>query len=233
MKRSALIAFILASIGELLAGILNSETLHFICKPLIMICLGIYYHSSVSGEDRSSAVLVAIFFSLVGDVLLMLQGSNPQFFVFGLAAFLVAHVFYIFAYRQHHLESHVDELQGVQRIRLAFPVILAGSGLIFVLYPSLSALRIPVILYAIVIVIMVLTALFRYGRTNAKSYWMVFIGAVLFMISDSTIAINKFLSPVRGAEFIVMSTYIAAQVLIVDGLIRHHSKRSIVRFKSL
>lgn len=225
MKRAVLIAFILASAGELLAGILKLEILHFICKPLIMTFLGIYYWSSINGEDRSRAVLVAIFFSLAGDVLLMLQGSNEQFFIFGLAAFLVAHIFYIFAYRQHRLESHVDELQGVQRIRLAFPVILAGSGLVFVLYPSLGDLRIPVLLYTIVIVVMVLTALFRYGRTNSKSYWMVFTGAVLFMISDSTIAINKFLLPVSEAEFIVMTTYIAAQFLIVNGLIGHHLKK--------
>jgi uncharacterized membrane protein YhhN len=224
MRKFALIGFIVVSIGQLLSGPLASEMVHFICKPLIMIFLGVYYLSSVEVEHRSMAVAVAVFFSLLGDVLLMLQIKSEHFFVFGLASFLVAQMFYIFAYRQHRLESHPDELQGVQRIRLAFPVILAGSGLVFILYPSLGSLRIPVVVYSVVIVTMVLNALFRYGRTGTKSFWMVFIGAVLFMISDSTIAINKFLKPVNAAEFIVMSTYITAQYLIIEGLVTHHLK---------
>jgi uncharacterized membrane protein YhhN len=226
MKRIAIIGFVLASAGELLASFIQSEMIHLVCKPLIMAFLGIYYWASTANtEHRSSSVVVAILFSLAGDVQLMLQKNNELFFVFGLAAFLIAHIFYIFSYRQHRFESHPDELQGVQRIRLAFPVILAGTGLVFVLYPVLGALKVPVVLYSIVIVVMVLNALFRYGRTGAKSYWMVFIGAVLFMISDSMIAIDKFLSPINEAEFLVMSTYIAAQFLIVEGLLDHHRKK--------
>jgi uncharacterized membrane protein YhhN len=226
MKKVTIIGFIAASMLELLSGPLELELLHLVCKPLIMIFLGAYYFSSVEREHRSTAVVVAVIFSLAGDVLLMLQSSNEQFFIFGLAAFLVAHIFYIFAYRQHRTDSHPDELQGVQRIRLAFPIVLAGSGLVFVLYPVLGELKVPVVLYAIVIVTMVLNALFRYGRTATKSFWMVFVGAVLFMISDSMIAINKFLSPISGANFLVMTTYVVAQYMIVEGLLKHPHKKS-------
>jgi uncharacterized membrane protein YhhN len=221
VKKIALTLFGVVSTAVLVSTVVEAPVLHFICKPLIMITLGGYYISSTDGENRNFSVLVAIFFSCVGDILLMFVDRNELYFMLGLGAFLIAHVFYIFAYRQHKDASHPDELQGVHRIRLAFPVILAGSGLVVILYPTLGALKIPVLLYAITIVIMVLNALFRFGRTQSASFWMVFIGAVFFMISDSLIAINRFVTPISSAHLLIMITYIAAQVLIVEGLLRH------------
>jgi uncharacterized membrane protein YhhN len=221
VKKIALIIFGVVGIAVLVSTIVELPMVHLICKPLIMIMLGWYYISSTDSESRNLSVLVAIFFSFLGDTLLMFVDRDELYFMLGLAAFLIAHLFYIFSYRQHKNASHPDELQGVQRIRLAFPIILAGSGLVIVLYPQLGSLKIPVLLYALTIVIMVLNALFRYGRTQAPSFWLVFLGAVLFMASDSLIAINKFVSPISSAHLLIMSTYIGAQVLIVEGLLRH------------
>jgi uncharacterized membrane protein YhhN len=69
---------------------------------------------------------------------------------------------------------------------------------------------------------MVMVALFRFGKTTAGSFAMVFGGAILFMISDSLIAINKFLEPLPQSGFWIMTTYIGAQFLIVRGLLRHY-----------
>jgi uncharacterized membrane protein YhhN len=226
VKKIALAIFGVVSITVLVSTIVEASLLHLVCKPLIMITLGWYYMSSTNSETRNTSVLVAIFFSLIGDTLLMFIDRDELFFMLGLAAFLIAHAFYIFSYRQHKNASHPDELQGVQRIRLAFPIILAGSGLVFVLYPHLGSLKIPVLLYALTIVIMVLNALFRYGRTQSASFWMVFFGAVLFMISDSLIAINKFVGTVASAHLLIMSTYIVAQVFIIEGLLRHKFSNS-------
>lgn len=167
------------------------------------------------------SVVMAIIFSCLGDVLLMLQESNPNYFMFGLGAFLFAHIFYIFSYKQHQGEESGNELQGLQKIRFALPIVLAGTGLVTILYNRLGDLKIPVLLYAGVLTYMVLVALFRFGRTNAGSFAMVFGGAILFMMSDSLIAVNKFLDPLSQVDFWVMITYISAQFLIVRGLIRH------------
>jgi uncharacterized membrane protein YhhN len=77
------------------------------------------------------------------------------------------------------------------------------------------------LVYAGVLTYMVLSALFRFGKTNSGSFTMVFGGAILFMMSDSLIAINKFLEPLSMAGFWVMITYITAQFLIVKGLLKH------------
>ena len=225
MKKIFLYLFALAAIGEIISILMDQPSLELICKPALMLTLGLYYWASQKErqEPVMTSVVMAILFSCLGDVLLMLQESNPNYFMFGLGAFLFAHIFYIFAYKQHRGDESGNELQGLQKIRFALPIVLAGTGLVTILYNRLGDLKIPVLLYAGVLTYMVLMALFRFGRTNAGSFAMVFGGAILFMMSDSLIAINKFLEPLSKAGFWVMITYISAQYLIVQGLIRHEN----------
>lgn len=217
MKKVFLLLFLVAALAELISGFIGVDMIHFIAKPLLMITLGLYYFTAADPELRSHTVLLAIGSSLVGDVLLL----DEQYFIGGLVAFLIAHVLYIVAYRKHRYDETENALQGIQRIRMAFPIILAGTGLVVVLFPVLGDLKIPVIIYALVLVLMALHALFRFGRTNSSSFWLVFTGAVFFVISDSLLAINKFLLPLSNASFLIMFTYIIAQLMIVEGLRRH------------
>lgn len=222
MKNIAQIIFGFSVACVLIAELAMIDWLRYLSKPLIMASLLFYYLVSSAAENRSKMMLLAMIFSLAGDVLLL----NTKFFIPGLIVFLLAHLLYIFVYRQHQHEEFENVLMGLQRLRLAFPVILAGTGLIVILYPVLHDLKIPVIAYAAVLVLMVLTALFRFGRTTSASFWMVFIGAILFMISDSILAINKFLQPINIAGFWIMLTYSLAQLLIVKGLLRHPDNNS-------
>jgi uncharacterized membrane protein YhhN len=77
--------------------------------------------------------------------------------------------------------------------------------------------------YAAVLVTMVIVALFRYGRTTAASFGLVFGGAVLFMISDSLLAMNKFHAPIQQAGLLIMITYCVAQGLIAEGMLKHEA----------
>jgi uncharacterized membrane protein YhhN len=217
MRKFSLILFALATAGVLFSEIAHISWLHLVSKPLIMLSLLLYYWLSVPAEVRSRPVILAIVFCFLGDVLLM----NKDYFILGLVAFLIGHVMYIFAYRQHQFEDTANALFGIQRIRLAFPIILAATGLVVILLPVLGDLKIPVILYATVLAVMVINALFRYGRTTSPSFWLVFGGAVLFMASDSILAINKFLMHITLGEFYIMLTYTAAQLFIIEGLVRH------------
>lgn len=220
MKKIALAVFVLSVLGTLVHEFTDNVLVFTISKPLIVISLLAYYYFASLREDRSPTFMLALIACLAGDVFLM----SPDYFIPGLVSFLIGHVLYIFAYRQHQSEDDVDSLRGLQRVRLSFPVILAGSGLVVILYPVLGDLRIPVMIYAAVISVMVLVALFRYGRTSSESFWLVFSGAVCFMISDSVLAINKFLAPVDHAGIYIMSTYMGAQFLIVQGILKHPSR---------
>lgn len=221
MKKYSLILFVGSAIAEFTVQAFSFTDIHYVSKPLLMISLLLYYLSSVNAEERSNVTIAALAFSWVGDVLLLFQSKEELYFIGGLLAFLVAHLFYIFAYRQFRTEDRSKELLGVQRFRFSFPIILAGTGLITVLYAHLGTLKIPVIIYALVLMFMVLNALFRFGRTSLGSFSMVFFGATLFMISDSMIAVNKFLTPIAYSGLWIMLTYVGAQYLIIEGLIRH------------
>ncbi|MDH4057937.1 MAG: lysoplasmalogenase [Cyclobacteriaceae bacterium] len=221
MKKISLIFFGAVSGGELFSALYDFPLLHTICKPALLITLlGYYFFSLREQNERPSPVLMmALIFSWGGDVLLM--GSGELYFMLGLASFLTAHVFYIFTFRQFCDEDDTNALRGVQRLRFAFPIILYGTGLVVILYPHLGELTVSVLLYALVLTVMVLNALFRFGRTVTPSFVMVFGGAILFMISDSLLAVNKFIEPVTLSGFWILSTYICAQFLIVSGLLKY------------
>jgi uncharacterized membrane protein YhhN len=223
MTRFLLNLFLLVSAGEIISTLIEIPLLHFVCKPALLPILGLYYCTSIREQhgELSIAVLLAVLFSWAGDVLLMFQQNGELFFMLGLISFLTAHVFYIFAYRQHQSGDDSKTLKGLQRIRFGFPIVFAGFGLLSILYKHLGPLQIPVIIYAGVLTIMALVALFRYGKTTTSSFSFVFAGAILFMMSDSLLAINKFLEPLPFEGFWIMITYIGAQYFIVRGLLKH------------
>jgi uncharacterized membrane protein YhhN len=219
MKKIWLLFFVLISVTELVSVTFDFSLLHSISKPLILPMLMGYFLASAS--TRNFYFLSALIFCWAGDVLLMFQGAE-LFFIFGLVAFLIGHLFYMISYRKMRSSQSTKGLLNTQKMRYAFPIVLAGTGLVTILFPYLGALKIPVMIYALVLTLMVLQALFRYGFTSGMSFLLIFIGAISFMLSDSILAINKFMQPLPMASLAIMSTYIVAQYLIVEGAVQHH-----------
>lgn len=150
-------------------------------------------------------VMLALLFSAAGDVALSLDGE--RYFVHGLALFLIAHLWYVVAFGQ------TMAFQAASIIPLTF-ITLFALYLIRKLYPALGGLRIPVLCYIAVIIAMGVAA-----SLHAPFSWLLIAGAIIFMLSDSSIAIHKFLHPIPGRDFIVMSTYYVAQFLLVMGFV--------------
>lgn len=154
--------------------------------------------------------------SLAGDVLLMLP---DRFFIFGLVAFLCAHLGYLAG-----LNDHLPVLKW----SLLLPVIVVGLAAIIVFRrilqgltrrPASQKLRIPVILYGIVISLMLVSALvcfWRPGWTLAAAL-LVSAGAGLFWISDAILATNRFVKPLSWGNLVVMVTYQAGQIALAAG----------------
>lgn len=221
MKKSWIVFLVFTLVAGIhLAGqLLNAEIPSLATKPFIVPLIAFYYW--LEAPFRSKVLLAGLFFGWLGDVLLMFANDGQGWFIGGLVAFLVGHVAYILSYRQLMWASADTGLLPVQKIRFSLPIVLVATGLITILYPAVGDLRVPVIVYALVIMLMTMFALFRYGRTTSYSFWAIFGGACLFLISDSVLALNKFLSPIHLGGFYVMATYIAAQALIVVGAIKH------------
>lgn len=216
-----LIAYFIVMLLEIAAIIGSNSTLHFIAKPLLMPILAVvfYQYTRHSFNSLHKKILIALFFSWMGDVFLMFVFKNELFFLAGLGSFLVAHIIYIIAFREIQLKENTAILPQKWWILLpliAYFILLVSS--FFSLVPM--DMKVPVAVYSLTIAVMVVMAINRYGRVNDKSFSMVLAGALLFMFSDSIIAVNKFLfqdqMPYAGVA--IMLLYCVGQFYIVKGI---------------
>lgn len=215
-EKSFTIIFLAIVLLELFSSNIKSLLpIHVIAKPLILLSLIFFFINQ--GKHLSSKTkvitLLALLFSLAGDVLLMFTDISASFFLSGLVAFLLAHIMYIMVF--------LDK-KNSKKIALIFKTVLLiyAIGIFYLLKDGLGDMLIPVIVYMLVILTMVLTSTMRKDNVSNKSYNLVFLGAVFFVISDSFLAINKFYQPVPLSKIIIMSTYSLAQYLIVLGLLK-------------
>jgi len=165
-------------------------------------------------------MFAALTFSWAGDIALEFTSVNGNIFILGLLFFLLAHIMYLIVFTTTPGKNSILS----NHIYLLIPVLFFGFGLISLLYKDLGEMKIPVILYAFVILLMLTGAINRIEKVNRKSYWLILAGAILFVISDSAIAINKFSIPFKGSSVTIMTTYIIAQYLIIKGYICQSSK---------
>lgn len=161
-------------------------------------------------------IILALVFSWAGDVLLMFEFVSPDFFIFGLATFLIAHIFYILFYES------IIRLENLKKNYWWFiPVLIYYVSLIYILSPHLGDMKLPVRIYGIVISYMLIQSLHTAGIKNQGAAGLMIAGAVLFITSDSLLAVNKFHSSFEYAGIAVMLTYGVAQLLITLGAVRY------------
>jgi uncharacterized membrane protein YhhN len=133
----------------------------------------------------------------------MLPGDR---FVAGLASFLVAHLAYLYAFAGGRPAASAPGL-------LVVVAVVAGVVLAL-LWPGLGRLRVPVLFYVGVIALMAWSALARGWELRTAAALLGAAGAALFMASDALLALDRFRAPIRGAQALIMTTYVAAQWLI-------------------
>lgn len=210
--------FAIIVIVELLGRLLDNIQMEYFVKPLIMIWIAVYFMLFAKKTAFTIPVLLAFFFSWVGDNLLMLSGKNELFFFAGVGGFFCAQVTYIYIFTKFSETGGKGYLQKNLWLSVFFLAYVAG--MLVLLFPGLEGMMKPVItIYALSLILMSMMALNRSGRVGAMSFKLVFIGSLLFLLSDSMIAFNKFHSEIPLAGFLIMLTYIAAQYLIMRGLI--------------
>jgi uncharacterized membrane protein YhhN len=210
--------FLLASLVDIIFLLEGNFEMRLFSKPLILLGLIVYFFQitrPIAATFLTKSILSALIFSWAGDILLLW----PHLFIYGLGAFLMAQICYIIGFKL--AQSGSNRLEQVNFIRIFFfnlPIYLAAAFTFYLINPNLGNLKIPVIIYIIVIVSMVATARERFKKCNSASFWQVFIGAVFFFISDGAIAISKFFRDFPESGIVIMGTYVIAQLLIVMGI---------------
>ena len=210
------------SVFYLLITAFNQEEIARILKPFLLPLLVVAVYLSEKFKTKT-LLLTALTFSWIGDVILLFADKGEIYFILGLVAFLVSHVFYIVLFSKQAISKTIKN-------KISFG---AGIGLIVIYFlmmistlaPKLGSLTIPVVIYAVVISTMLFYALKGSFQWNTIPYQSVLIGAIFFISSDSILAFNKFDQPIPYASFLIMITYLAAQFCIVWGILKLNQKK--------
>ncbi len=216
LQKKLKFAFWLLALLDVTALISGFYILHFAVKPLLIpvliLCL-FFTDSPVTGKNLLTAGLI---FSWMGDIFLLFENKHALFFIFGLVSFLTTHIFYIF----YFLRIKSSGISILKKQPLVIVLVLAyGVTLVWLLFPYLNDLKLPVIVYAAVICSMLLSSLHIVLKVNKKAAGYYMSGATAFVVSDSLLAINKFYQPFACADTFIMLTYCAAQYFIIRGYI--------------
>ena len=192
------------------SGALGLLQVHTVFKPLALL-LAITFIASRAAQTGARGrfdliLLGALIASLVGDVLLM---QSDAYFIPGLVAFLVAHGFYIALF-----------LQDSPRFpsgRALLATLSVGAAMLVWLWDGLTdpGLKVAVPVYVGVIALMAAQAIGRATVLRDARAWGVAVGALVFMLSDALIAVNRFVLPLPLAPLWILSSYYLAQCLIV------------------
>ena len=169
--------------------------------PIGVLLVAVYRYTK--GVKRSG-LMAALVFSGCGDLLL-----SFDFFVFGLGAFLVAQVVYgiVFTLNWHSM---------LTRWPINIGLLVYMSAMIWILWPALNELKLPVLAYIFAIGFMGVAAIQSNYATKLS-----IVGALTFILSDSLIAVDKFLFTLPYSGIAIMFTYYLAQWLLITSINRH------------
>ncbi|MCB9186359.1 MAG: lysoplasmalogenase [Flavobacteriales bacterium] len=208
--------------------IFELQWLHYATKPLFMILLMVFQWKMLSGLPSlfSKLVQFGLFFSWIGDIALMFDEKVEILFVVGLAAFLIAHLGYAYAFVKNISDSN-QKFNVSSSIAMALPFALVTGSFFYYMKGGLpDELFAPVLAYTVVISIMGITSAWRKGHVNTKTYNWILIGAILFILSDMVIAINKFVVDFDYDAIVNMILYLTGQFMIAVGAVYHQQDLS-------
>ena len=161
-RKTALFLFLIFSLLYLGLVLIEFESITWWLKPFLIPLLSISV--ILSGKMESKPLLIsAMFFSWIGDVVLLFANQGVIYFIIGLVSFLIAHLFYIILF------SKLQKVINLKYKRFIPLVLLYLVGFLYFLWEKLGGMKIPVIIYALVISTMLLVAIKGYFTWNSKS----------------------------------------------------------------
>ena len=181
-----------------------------VAKPLVMVALAwLAFTMGAADHDVGRFLLVALGFSLVGDIFLLGKGAVD--FSGGLASFLVAHIAFVLAF----LTLGVQPWWALLGLLIAVPLgLTAGRRIVqAAAHEGGAALGGAVTAYLVVVVAMVVAA-------SGTARPLVILGALAFLLSDTVLALDRFVGPRSNARMLVIVTYHLGQVMMVVGALR-------------
>lgn len=218
-NRGLLTIFLSILFVECSAQVFNILPLQFFSKPALMLVLIIYFHKrSKNLSPLKYLVTIALVFSWIGDVILLVEKKFEFLFIFGLLSFLLAHIFYIIYFWQ--IKKHNFTKPQIKPL-IVLGIFIYTCAFYLLISPHLSDLKIPVLIYSLVISLMLITSFQAFNFEKQKFGKICIIGTILFVFSDSILAVNRFAFSIPFGSVFVISTYSIGQLLIMEGALQN------------
>ena len=192
-----------SSITAIAADLRGRVGLAQIFRPLAMaaiIILALVRPAAMS-ESYRIFIVGGLIVSLVGDVFMMLRKKR---FTAGLIAFLLAQFLYSAAFLQT-MAARIE-------VMTVLPLLIYAIFMMRTLFPHLGPLKAPVVFYIMIITVMAGLAIQRYIDIGGTPAFFALIGAILFVVSDTILALNRFVKKIPIAQLFILGTYFTAQI---------------------
>ncbi|WP_132320131.1 lysoplasmalogenase [Pseudobacteriovorax antillogorgiicola] len=193
-------------------------------KPFLLITLAHYTWYALAPQGRLAyAMTIALLFSWLGDIFLLFDNTQV-FFILGLLSFACTHILYTAIFLSWGRGKGQQSLGGiVLSTALSLSILMFSILYGNFLWEKTGDFRIPVLGYIILITMMAIAASWRFQKAHQRSFAWALLGSLLFVLSDSSLAYGKFVSPYPLQGFVIMLTYILGQWCIVKGIVAHES----------
>lgn len=199
---------LVCGLGTIFSDKLENRKFFYILKPLttILIIILAYTLDPTYSILYKNLLIIGLIFSLMGDIFLM----SERFFLPGLISFLCTHLLYIGVFHVETVTTHM--------VWIGIPLIIIGVVFYKFLFSYLGKLKIPVFIYLSVIVLMGWQAIQLNAYWGTTSTLFAMVGSILFMVSDASLALNRFVKPLPQVQLIVLGTYYLAQWCIASSI---------------
>jgi uncharacterized membrane protein YhhN len=210
MRRNSTIIFSLIFLLAAVFSVSGSFSAHFwlhdLFTPLstsVLLALALFNWRAFK-KQYALWIAIGLFFSLLGDIALL---RPANYFLPGLILFLFAQVAYLIAFTR--------DAKFPARFSIWLLFLLVAATLYWYLSPGLpGVLKLPVAVYALLLASMAGQAMGRYVVLRSRAARLAAIGAVLFMLSDALLSIDRFRAPLPRASLLILVPYFLGQWLI-------------------
>jgi uncharacterized membrane protein YhhN len=194
---------------------LQSLPYRYISKPLVILLLFLFYYFNTLEKikNKKAWVVLGLFCFLLGD-LLIINHTNLIFLSVSLLFFALAKIFLSLRF-SHKLDFDVIGLIPFSIAIFAYTVFIVSF-----LYDSVGDFLIPVLCSFFLSILFIQFAFLRRGVVSRVSYLYVFYGALLYMLSESMVAIKTFKTDLPFQDILIMLFYGIAVYLIVFGIVK-------------
>jgi len=209
MNKKNTILFVILAANFALSTLIKPYPLSWAVKLLPMLLLiGVAWQSLKGQSLDGKFFIVGLVFSACGDFILDYDRGN--WFIFGLGAFFIAHLFYLAS-----LKPYIKTLNQAKFNIALVAYLIYGALMLTVLADGLGNLFIPVVAYMSILLLMALATVF----SEKSNTWLV-MGGISFVLSDSLIGFDKFYMPIENVHLAIMVSYYFAQFALLIGFLK-------------